>query len=40
VNEVHAAKKKGYRRSLVAGQSVGAGTPLVPLERLNKSTGY
>jgi dienelactone hydrolase len=28
VNEVHAAKKKGYRRILVAGQSMGAGTAL------------
>src|SRR5262245_54704314 len=28
VNEVHAAKKKGYRRVLVAGQSMGAGTAL------------
>jgi hypothetical protein len=28
VNEVHAARKKGYRRILVAGQSMGAGTAL------------
>jgi dienelactone hydrolase len=28
VNEVHAAKKRGYRRILVAGQSMGAGTAL------------
>jgi hypothetical protein len=28
VNEVHAAKKRGYRRILVAGQSVGAGIAL------------
>ena len=28
VNEVHAAKKKGYRRILVAGQSMGAGIAL------------
>jgi dienelactone hydrolase len=28
VTEVHAAKKKGYRRILAAGQSVGAGTAL------------
>jgi len=28
VKEVHAAKKRGYRRVLVAGQSVGAGIAL------------
>jgi hypothetical protein len=39
VNEVHSAKKKGYRRILVADSQWVQGPPLVPLERPNKSTG-